>query len=79
MARNHVPGGCDLFRAGVGQRSRPARGYLDLVTLAQSRHERGREGLRTARLGERHDHEQPGRQRDCGSMSMASHFCRERH
>ena len=66
-------------RAGVGQRSRPARGDLDLVALAQSRHERGRERLRAARLGERHDHEQPGGQRDCWSMSIASHCGRERH
>ena len=66
-------------RAGVGQRSRPVRGDLDLVALAQARHERGREGLRTARLGERDDHEQPGRQRRGGSVSMASHCGREPH
>ena len=66
-------------RAGVGQRSRPVRGDLDLVALAQARHERGREGLRTARLGERHDHEQPGRQWGGGSVSMASHCGREPH
>ena len=65
--------------AGVGQRPRAVRGDLDLVALTHARHERGREGLRTARLGERDDHEQPGRQWRGGSVSMASHCGREPH
>ncbi len=45
--------------AGVDERpAGPVRRDLDVVAVAQPGHERGREGLRSARLGERHDHEQ---------------------
>ena len=46
--------------AGVDERAAgPVRGDLDRVALAQAGDERGDEGLRAARLGERHDDEQP--------------------
>ena len=42
--------------AGVGQRpAGPVRCDLDVVAVAEPGHERGGEGLRSARLGERHD------------------------
>ncbi len=47
--------------ARIGERpAGPVRRDLDRVAVAQPGHERRREGLRAARLGERHDDEQAG-------------------